>query len=60
MVVQRDEGAVESYVKRASARAALAVPRLRELGLRTPVDVLVPAVLATLDDLESGRLLLPT
>jgi len=30
--------------------------RLRELGLLTPTDELVPAILITLDDLESGRL----
>ena len=33
--------------------------RLRELGLLTPVEELVPAILATLDDLESGRLSVP-
>jgi hypothetical protein len=33
--------------------------RLRELGLLTPVDELVPAILATLDDLESGRPAVP-
>jgi len=30
--------------------------RLRELGLLTPINELVPAILTTLDDLESGRL----
>ena len=33
--------------------------RLRELRLRIPTNELVPAILATLDDLESGRLVVP-
>ena len=35
--------------------------RLRDLGIGqlTPLDELVPAILATLDDLESGRLAFP-
>jgi hypothetical protein len=33
--------------------------RLRELGLRLPINELVPAILATLDDLESGQLVVP-
>ena len=33
--------------------------RLRELGLLTPINELVPAILTTLDDLESGRLVVP-
>jgi hypothetical protein len=33
--------------------------RLRELGLRISVDELVPAILATLDEVESGRLAVP-
>jgi hypothetical protein len=33
--------------------------RLHELGLRTSIEELVPAILATLDDLESGRLAVP-
>ena len=33
--------------------------RLRELGLRTPVDELVPAILATLADLPEGWPLRP-
>jgi hypothetical protein len=33
--------------------------RLRELGLRVPIEELAPAILATLDDLESGRLAVP-
>lgn len=33
--------------------------QLRELGLRTPIDELVPAIIRTLDELESGRLAVP-
>ena len=33
--------------------------RLRELRLRIPTNELVPAILATLDDLESGQLVVP-
>ncbi|MDQ2980865.1 MAG: hypothetical protein M3R26_00875 [Actinomycetota bacterium] len=33
--------------------------QLRELGLRTPIDELVPAIIGTLDELESGRLAVP-
>jgi hypothetical protein len=33
--------------------------RLGELGLLTPFKELVPAILATLADLESGRLAVP-
>ena len=33
--------------------------RLRELGLLNPINELVPAILATLDDLESGQLVIP-
>jgi hypothetical protein len=33
--------------------------RLRELGLLISVDELVPAILATLDDVESGRRAVP-
>ena len=33
--------------------------RLRELELRVPIDELAPTILATLDDLESGRLAVP-
>ena len=50
----------ESFIQ--SMRALCAdEERLRELGLGqlTPLDELVPAVLATLDDLESGRLAVP-
>lgn len=33
--------------------------RLRELRLRIPSNELVPAILATLDDLESSQLVVP-
>jgi hypothetical protein len=33
--------------------------RLRGLGLLMPIDELLPPILATLDDLESGRLAVP-
>jgi hypothetical protein len=33
--------------------------KLRQLGLLTPFEELVPAILATLTDLESGRLAVP-
>lgn len=33
--------------------------QLRELGLRIPIDELVPAIIRTLDELESGRLAVP-
>jgi hypothetical protein len=42
-----------------SMRALCADEGLRELGLLTPTDELVPAILTTLDDLESGRLVVP-
>ena len=44
----------------ASMRALCAdEERLRKLGLLMPIDALVPPILATLDDLESGRLAVP-
>ena len=48
----------ETFVESMRALCADQV-RLRELGLRTPVDELVPAILATLADLPEGWPLRP-